>query len=61
MFTNNSKKKLKNIAVFLKEEGGEDDEDEQEELSQEASDLTGRGRRNAILDSKLRVTVIVGY
>jgi len=45
---------LKNIAIFLKDES---DEEEEEDDVEEAGDPTmlGRGRRNAILDSKLRV------
>lgn len=48
-----SKKKLKNIGIFLKEDDEEEDEKENEP---ETEKILGRGRRTAILDSKLRVT-----
>ncbi|CAG7817942.1 unnamed protein product [Allacma fusca] len=46
-----TKKKLKSIAIFLKEDDEEEDEKENEP---ETNEILGRGRRNAILDSKLR-------
>lgn len=53
IFTN-SKKKLKNIAIFLKDE--EEDEEEEEDLKSvtEEEPFLGRGRRTAIMESKLR-------
>lgn len=50
----NSKKKIKNIGIFLKDD---DDEEEEEEKENEPipENLTRRGRRTAVLDSKLRV------
>ncbi|XP_063704152.1 FACT complex subunit spt16 [Culicoides brevitarsis] len=47
----NSKKKIKNIGIFLKE-----DEEEEEDQNDKAKteEIIGRGRRNAVLDSKLR-------
>lgn len=57
IFTNNSKKKLKNIAIFLKEEGSEDEEEDEGDDNKtiETNEFMGRGRRNAIVDSKLRL------
>ncbi|XP_076357852.1 SPT16 homolog, facilitates chromatin remodeling subunit dre4 [Tachypleus tridentatus] len=49
----NSKKKLKNIAIFLKDD--EEEEEEEEETTINDNDkILGRSRRNAVLDSKLR-------
>lgn len=47
----NSKKKIKNIGIFLKE-----DEEEEEDQNDKAKtqEIIGHGRRNAVLDSKLR-------
>lgn len=52
----NSKKKIKNIGIFLKDD---DDEEEEEEKENEpiSENLSRRGRRTAVLDSKLRVIV----
>ncbi|KAK6637444.1 splicing associated factor Dre4 [Polyplax serrata] len=49
----NSKKKIKNIGIFLKDD---DDEEEEEEKENEpiSENLSRRGRRTAVLDSKLR-------
>uniref|UniRef100_A0A336MRE7 FACT complex subunit n=1 Tax=Culicoides sonorensis TaxID=179676 RepID=A0A336MRE7_CULSO len=48
----NSKKKIKNIGIFLKED--EEEEEEQNDKNK-TDDIIGRsGRRNAVLDSKLR-------
>lgn len=49
-----SKKKLKNVAMFVKQDNEEDEEDEKENEPQ-PEPLTGRGRRTAVLESKLRV------
>lgn len=46
-----SKKKLKNVGIFLKEDDEEEDEKENEP---ETEKILGRGRRTAVLDSKLR-------
>ncbi|KAK8785282.1 hypothetical protein V5799_008353, partial [Amblyomma americanum] len=53
----NSKKKLKNIAIFIKDEEEEEEEEEEEKegKTKEEEPILGRGgRRTAILDSKLR-------
>ncbi|KAL1140968.1 hypothetical protein AAG570_000894 [Ranatra chinensis] len=47
-----SKKKLKNIGIFLKD--GEEDDEEEKENEPEATPILGRGKRSAVLDSKLR-------
>ena len=52
-----SKKRIKNIGIFLKDESGEEEEEEEEDEekpSRQPQNL-GRGKRTAILDSKLRV------
>lgn len=51
VLTSSSKKKLKNVGVFLKED---DDDEEEEEAEPEKEELLGRGRRTAIVESKLR-------
>ncbi|ODM94648.1 FACT complex subunit spt16 [Orchesella cincta] len=48
----NSKKKLKSIGIFLKED--DDEEEDEKENEPETEKILGRGRRTAILDSKLR-------
>ena len=51
-----SKKRIKNIGIFLKDESGEEDEEEEEEDGPETkTEIMGRGKRTTILDSKLRV------
>lgn len=47
-----SKKRIKNIAFFLKEEEDESEESEEEEIVDEA--ILGKGRRNAVMENKLR-------
>lgn len=50
-----SKKKIKNIGIFLKEndEEGDDEEDEEEEADK-GQEILGRGKRSTVLDTKLR-------
>ncbi|KAK4019969.1 hypothetical protein OUZ56_001967 [Daphnia magna] len=53
-----SKKRIKNIGIFLKDESGDEEEEEEEDdekPSRQPQNL-GRGKRTAILDSKLRET-----
>lgn len=50
-----SKKKLKNVAMFVKQDADEDEEEEKEN-EPKPEQLTGRGRRTAVLESKLRVS-----
>ncbi|XP_071446313.1 FACT complex subunit spt16 isoform X2 [Hetaerina americana] len=59
-----SKKKMKNVGIFLKDEEEDEEEDEvgdevvsgggRDEEKKEMEGLTGRGKRTAVLDSKLR-------
>ncbi|KAG0726841.1 FACT complex subunit spt16 [Chionoecetes opilio] len=53
VLTGSSKKKLKNVGVFLKDDDDEGDEEEEEHKG-DTRDLLGRGKRTAIIDSKLR-------
>lgn len=45
-----SKKKIKNIGIFLKD----DDEDDDEEEKENKTEILGRGKRTAVIESKLR-------
>lgn len=47
-----SKKKIKNIGIFLKDD--EEDEEEEEEETEKRSEILGRGKRTTVLDTKLR-------
>ncbi|KAK7862745.1 hypothetical protein R5R35_002513 [Gryllus longicercus] len=49
-----SKKKIKNIGIFLKDEEEEEEEEEEEKKKAPKPELVGRGKRTAVLDSKLR-------
>lgn len=48
-----SKKKLKSIGIFVKDDNEEDEEDEKEN-EPKPEPIMGRGKRTAVLDSKLR-------
>lgn len=50
-----SKKKMKNIGIFLRdnEEGDEDEEDEEQD-AENGQEILGRGKRSTVLDTKLR-------
>ncbi|XP_018564302.1 FACT complex subunit spt16 [Anoplophora glabripennis] len=48
-----SKKKIKNIGIFLKDESEEEENDEEKENTPK-TEVLGRGKRSAVLDSKLR-------
>ncbi len=51
-----SKKRIKNIGIFLKDESGEEEEEEEDDDKPSPQpQILGRGKRTAILDSKLRV------
>ncbi|CAG0919160.1 unnamed protein product [Notodromas monacha] len=52
IFTN-SKKKLKNVGIFV-QDGEEEDDDSNKENNEAESELLGRGKRNAILEKKFR-------
>lgn len=51
-----SKKKIKNIGIFLKDEEEEDEEEEEEKENRRKKqpEILGRGKRTAIIESKLR-------
>ena len=49
-----SKKKIRNIGIFLKDDDEEEEEEEEEE-DKTQKELLGRGRRTAVLDSRTRV------
>ncbi|KAJ3655182.1 hypothetical protein Zmor_014319 [Zophobas morio] len=49
----NSKKKIKNIGIFLKDES-DDEDNEDEKASPPKPEILGRGKRTAVLESKLR-------
>ena len=51
-----SKKKVKSIGIFLK--GDDEQEDEKENEPETNPEVLGRGRRTAVLDSKLRVGLL---
>jgi nucleosome binding factor SPN SPT16 subunit len=46
------KKKIKNVGIFLKDEGEEEEEEEKEKSPK--PQILGRGKRTAVLESKLR-------
>jgi len=48
------KKKMNNVGIFLKDEEDEDEEEDDAKADKEKEELMGRGRRTAVLDSKLR-------
>lgn len=50
----NSKKKMKNIGIFLKDDSEEEENDEEKENTPKPEVLAGRSRRTAVLESKLR-------
>nr|CAI5822103.1 unnamed protein product [Callosobruchus analis] len=49
-----SKKKMKNIGIFLKDDSEEEENDEEKENTPKTTEVLGRGKRSAVLDSKLR-------
>lgn len=51
-----SKKKIKNIGIFIKDDSEEEDADEKEEVKEDKSSaiLSSRSKRNAVLENKLR-------
>lgn len=52
-----SKKKIKNVGIFLKDDDDEEEEEEEEKTENKKPEILGRGKRTAVLDSKLRVSV----
>ena len=63
MVLTNSKKKVKNIGIFLKDESGDEEDEEEDDKPSSQPEILGRSKRSAILDSKLRVsaTEIICY
>ena len=53
-----SKKKIRNIGIFLKD-ADEEEEEEEEEDKAAPEELLGRGRRTAVLDSRTRVRYFI--
>ena len=51
-----SKKKVKNIGIFLKDEDEEDEEEPERPVEEAKPEMFGRGKRSAVLDNKLRVS-----
>ncbi|XP_017471590.1 PREDICTED: FACT complex subunit spt16 isoform X1 [Rhagoletis zephyria] len=50
-----SKKKIKNIGIFIKDDSDEEDGDEKEEVKEDkGTEILGRSKRNAVLENKLR-------
>lgn len=50
-----SKKKMKNIGIFLRDnEDGEEDEEDEEQDTENGQEFLGRGKRSTVLDTKLR-------
>lgn len=50
-----SKKKIKNIGIFIKDDSEEEDGDEKDEVKEDKSqEILGRSKRNAVLENKLR-------
>lgn len=51
-----SKKKVKNIAIYLNEDDEDEEEDDEKENEPKQEPIVGRGKRTAVLESKLRVS-----
>ncbi|XP_031631235.1 FACT complex subunit spt16 isoform X2 [Contarinia nasturtii] len=50
-----SKKKMKNIGIFLRDnEEGEEDEEDEEQDAENGQEILGRGKRSTVLETKLR-------
>ena len=50
------KKRLKHASIILKDEDEEDEEEEEEDDKPAAPEFLGRGRRNAVLENRTRVS-----
>lgn len=50
------KKRIKHVGIFLKDE---DDEEEEEDKEEQQEALLGRGKRNAVLDNRTRVSISI--
>ncbi|XP_050517919.1 FACT complex subunit spt16 isoform X2 [Diabrotica virgifera virgifera] len=49
-----SKKKIKNIGIFLKDDSDAEENDEEKENTPKKTEILGRGKRTAVIESKLR-------
>ncbi|KAF0302195.1 FACT complex subunit spt16 [Amphibalanus amphitrite] len=49
-----SKKKVKNIGIFLKDEDEEDEEEPERPVEEAKPEMFGRGKRSAVIENKLR-------
>ncbi len=49
-----SKKKIKNIGIFVKDDDDEEDDDDDQNDQEKPQEIVGRGKRTTVLDSKLR-------
>lgn len=49
-----SKKKVKNIGIFLRDNEEGDEDEEEEESTENRQEILGRGKRSTVLDTKLR-------
>ncbi|XP_022164066.1 FACT complex subunit spt16 isoform X1 [Myzus persicae] len=50
-----SKKKIKNIAIYLNDDDEDEEEDDEKENEPKQEPIVGRGKRTAVLESKLRM------
>jgi len=56
----NSKKRWKHVGIFLKDDDEEEEEEEEEGEKPAAPEMLGRGRRNAVLENRTRVSACRG-
>lgn len=49
-----SKKKIKNIGIFLKDDDDEEEEEDEDDKSEKTQEILGRGKRSTVLENKLR-------
>lgn len=56
-----SKKKIKNIAIYLNDDDEDEEEDDEKENEPKQEPIVSRGKRTAVLESKLRVTYLIKY
>lgn len=57
-----SKKKIKNIAIYLNDDDDDDEEeDDEKENEPKQEPIVGRGKRTAVLESKLRVNYLDNF
>lgn len=49
-----SRKLMKNVGIFLKDDSEEEEEESEKENEPQREQILGRGKRTAVLDSKLR-------